>query len=121
MGGGVPPQDDRADRWALRQQAARKHHPLSTTLEQWIRVWKIYPKVLDAPREDTLKKIQATLQPRVRILVTAHPTGRWPAQQARDVLMDPEDAGRRVRFLIRNRHARFTATFDAGSPRRTWT
>jgi putative transposase len=38
---------------------------------------------------------------RVRLVgVTAHPTGAWVTQAARNLLMDPQEAGTRFRFLL---------------------
>ena len=51
---------------------------------------------------------------RIRILgATEHPVQSWVVQQARNLLMDLEDAGTRVKFVLHDRDASFTAAFDA--------
>jgi transposase InsO family protein len=51
---------------------------------------------------------------RIRILgATGHPVGSWVAQQARNLLMDLEDAEMKVKFVLHDRDASFTAAFDA--------
>ncbi|MET8232235.1 integrase core domain-containing protein [Micromonospora sp. NPDC005298] len=50
---------------------------------------------------------------RVRFLgATGHPTAAWVAQIARDLVMDLEDAGCPVKYLIRDRDGKYPAAFD---------
>ena len=45
--------------------------------------------------------------------VTTSPNGPWVTQVARNFAADLEEAGRRFRFLIRDRDTKFTASFDS--------
>jgi len=50
---------------------------------------------------------------RVRVLgATAHLTAAWVTQTARNLVMDQQDAGCRVKYLIRDRGGKYPALFD---------
>lgn len=50
---------------------------------------------------------------RVRVLgATAHPTAAWVTQAVRNLVMDVEDAGCQVKYLIRDRDGKYPHLFD---------
>ena len=44
--------------------------------------------------------------------VTANPDGQWVTQQARNLLLVLDEQGRQARFVLRDRDARFSRSFD---------
>jgi transposase InsO family protein len=51
---------------------------------------------------------------RIRVLgVTAHPTAAWVGRAARNLVMDLDDAGGQVKYLIRDRDGKYPGMFDA--------
>ncbi|MCA1821170.1 MAG: transposase [Pseudonocardia sp.] len=45
--------------------------------------------------------------------MSAHPTGAWTTQAARNLLMDLADRVTTIKLLLRDRDSRFTTAFDA--------
>lgn len=67
---------------------------------------------LTGTRQFVLAVIEHTTR-RIRILgATAHPTAAWTTQMARNLVMDLQDAGTSVRYLIRDRDSKYTTAFD---------
>jgi hypothetical protein len=57
---------------------------------------------------------------RVRVLgATAHPNSAWVTQAARNLLMDLDDAGCRVKYLIRDRDGKYP-TRSSPTPASPW-
>jgi putative transposase len=44
--------------------------------------------------------------------VTAHPNAAWVSQQARNITGDLADADTTAKFLVRDRHTKYVASFD---------
>lgn len=59
---------------------------------------------------------RAGAEPTPRAGLHHNPTGAWVTQQARNLLMDPDEGTQRFRFLVRDR-TKLTDTFRARSDR----
>ena len=102
---GLPPAPERESacwRQFLRQQAATMLACDFLTVETvWLtRIYVLFFVSLERRRIEF-------------VACTAHPDGRWIAQQARNLLMTRADRGESFRFLIHDRDSKFSAAFDA--------
>jgi hypothetical protein len=69
--------------------------------------------LLDGGKAYVLAAIEHATR-RIRILgATTHPGGDWIVQQARNLLMDLDDAGASIKFVLRDRDGTFHEGFDA--------
>jgi putative transposase len=72
----------------------------------------LHADLLDGTQAYVLAVIEHATR-RIRILgATAHPTGAWTAQQARNLVMDLGEQAHRIKFMIRDRGSNYTAAFD---------
>lgn len=70
------------------------------------------PSTLTGQRQYILAVIEHSTR-HVRILgTTAHPISNWVAQAARNLVMDLEDVGSTLTYLIRDRDAKYPILFD---------
>ncbi|TKA06329.1 integrase core domain-containing protein [Actinacidiphila oryziradicis] len=67
---------------------------------------------LTGQRQYILAAIEHTT-PRIRVLgTTAHPTAAWVTQTIKNLAMDLEDTGAKVKYLLRDRDAKYPALID---------
>ena len=89
----------------------------SATILAWHR--RLVSRRWDARGHCVLKRLSALIAVEHRsrraylVGVSAHPTGVWTTQAARNLMMDFTDRATTITLLLRDRDSRFTGAFDA--------